>query len=348
MPDKNVITIADVAQRAGVSRTSVSRYLNGRQQNLSASTTNRIAKAVKELDYRPNAWARSLKTKRSGLIGAVVADLRNEHALAVLEGIESVVNRHGYGLLVSNAQNSQKYEAETIERLIRQRVEGIILQPCDNRPSPAMQSLVSENVPLVLIDRTVDYEPTFDTVLLDNRDAVQKAFNHILQRGYQHVFYVTDPTEHITSRIERENAVWQHQHDTATLRVFIRSTQEPENFTSAIHKFLEQNSSAGQGVIICANVVTTLFVVSVLNQQHVQVPEQVGLLAIDNPVWAPYVLGGITSIAQPTFELGQKAAERLMAQIQGEKSQAAKILRLPGSLIERQSTLRRFPSSHDL
>lgn len=337
MGQKTVVTIADVARRAGVSRTSVSRYLNGNLNNLSPETANRIADVVRDLDYRPNAWARSLKTRRSGLIAAVVADLRNEHILAVLDGIEMVVNSRGYSLLISNAQNRPDCETETIERLIQQRVEGVILQPCDSRPSSAVQSLKLEDIQVVLMDRSLDTEPLWDTVLLDNQDAIDQAIRHVIQQGYQRVLYVTDPPEHVTSRQERETALKKQNRISAS--VFVRESPDPTKLAHAIEQWMAQGPK-GLGVIICANVSTTLFTVAVLVQQNVRVPSDVGLLAVDDPPWARYVLGGITSIAQPTLDLGRIAAERLMDRIQGPISGQRQILRLSGRLVERQSTLR--------
>ena len=337
MAHKTVVTIADVAQRAGVSRTSVSRYLNGNLDNLSPGTATRIADAVRDLDYRPNAWARSLKTRHSGLIAAVVADLRNEHILAVLDGIEMAVNSQGYSLLISNAQNRLDYEEKTIERLIQQRVEGVILQPCDDRQSSAVQSLKREDIRVVLMDRSLDVVPALDTVLLDNQDAVDQAMHHIIQQEYRQVLYVTDPPEHVTSRRERETAIKKQHHSTLNVSIFVRESSDASQFVQALQQWMAM-SLKERGVIICANVATTLFTVAVLDQLHIQVPTDVGLLAIDDPPWARYVLGGITSIAQPTLDLGRIAAERLMGRIQDSHSNPGQVLRLSGRLIERRST----------
>ncbi len=339
MTRRTVVTITDVAQRAGVSRTSVSRYLNSNLENLSSETAARIANAVRDLDYRPNAWARSLKTRHSGLIAAVVADLRNEHILAVLDGIEMVVNTERYSLLISNTQNRPDYEGKMIERLIQQRVEGVILQPCDDRQSSAVQSLKREGIRVVLMDRSLDILPPLDTILLDNQNAIDQAMHHVIQQGYNHVLYVTDPAEHVTSRRERETAIKRQDYNTLDVSIFVRKNSDTFQLGQTIEHWRTMNPEDHR-VIICANVATTLFTVAVLDQMHIQVPKDMGLMAIDDPPWAPYVLGGITSIAQPTIDLGRTAAERLMNRIQGNDSNPGRVLRLSGHLVERGSTKR--------
>lgn len=331
-------TISDVALKAGVSRTTVSRYLNGNWDNLASNTAQRIAEAITELDYRPNAWARSLKTRRSGLIGAIVADLRNAYVLAVLEGIEAVVNDYGYSLLISNAQNDWECEDKTIERLLHQRIEGLLLQSCDNRPSTALKTLIDENIPVVLIDRAIDLTPTLDTILLDNQGAIALALSHLERQGYRQVLYVTDPSEHVTSRNERAQAVKARQSATLSVEVFVRKSPNPSDLTQVIEQMVK-TVPPGHGAILCANVVTTLFALEALTRGGFQVPDDLGLMAIDDPEWAPYVMGGITSIAQPTFDLGQTAARRLISRIgQNPPLTAGRLQRLPGRLIVRRST----------
>ncbi|MDA8194592.1 MAG: LacI family DNA-binding transcriptional regulator [Thermaerobacter sp.] len=331
------ITIADVATRAEVSPASVSRYLNGSTGNLSERTAERIAQAIRDLGYRPNAWARSIRTRRSGLIAAVVADLNNPYAPGVLEGIEAVINRHGYSLLIASAQNDASHESVIVERLLNQRIEGILLQPSADRLTAPLSEVLDEHIPLVLIDRQIRDAATIDMVGLDNAGAIRTALTHLQQAGYRKILYVTDPPESVSSRLEREQAVLAGQSQWTAVQIYTRQGPDPKPLLETIQAMLSHPPHAPTA-LLCSNGVTALFTVKAIGIGNLKVPAALGLMTIDDPEWAPFVYGGITSLAQPTFELGSRAARRLMDKLHDQEGLAPTIIRLSGSLIPRSST----------
>ncbi len=331
------ITIADVAQRARVSPASVSRYLNGVEGNLSAETAQRIAQVIDDLGYRPNAWARSLKTQRSGLIAVVVADLSNSYVPAVLHGIENITNSAGFSLLIGNAQNSPHHESYLLERLLNQRVEGILLQPSSNKITSPLRSLIAHNIPLVLIDRLMDDAEEWDMVGLDNAGAIHLALQHLKSQGYRKIIYVTDPPDEVSSRREREQTVLDSNAQWAALRIFVRHDNDPRELITIINQMLQPPADQTTAVL-CSNAVTALFAVKAIELCGCRIPQDMGLIMIDDPDWAPFVLGGITSVAQPTLDLGSHAAQRLVEKIQQASSISPLHTRLAGNLIIRRST----------
>src|SRR5699024_2570336 len=124
---KNV-TISQVAEKAGVSKTTISRFLHGHYGNMSKETKERIAQTIEELKYRPNRQAQALKSKRSYLIGIVVADISNMYSSLLLKGIGEILGQVEYQMIIVDAANSIKQERELLEKLIDQGVEGIIIQ----------------------------------------------------------------------------------------------------------------------------------------------------------------------------------------------------------------------------
>lgn len=332
------ITIADVAQRAQVSPASVSRYLNGVEGNLSAETAQRIAQVIEDLGYRPNAWARSLKTQRSGLIAAVVADLSNSYVPAVLHGIENITNSAGFSLLIANAQNNPDHESYLVERLLNQRVEGILLQPSSNKLTPSLRSLITNNIPLVLIDRLMDDVDDWDMVGLDNAGAIHLALKHLESQGYRQIVYVTDPPDEVSSRREREQTVLSSYAQWEALQIFVRRDNDPSGLIAIIDQMLAHSNDECTAVV-CSNAVTALYAVKAIELCGYRIPQDMGLIMIDDPDWAPFVLGGITSVAQPTFDLGNQAAQRLVDKIQQTSISSPSHTRLSGSLVIRHSTI---------
>ncbi len=331
------ITIADVARRAQVSQASVSRYLNGIEGNLSTETAGRIQKAINDMGYRPNAWARSLKTQRSGLLAVVVPDLANSFVPAVLDGIEAATNDAGFSLLIGNSQNDQMRESALLDRLLQQRAEGIILQPTSDHVSEPLRALVSEGVPVVLIDRLTHDELVLDMVGLDNRGAIRMAFEHLQARGYRQIVYVTDPPDAVSSRHEREQAVLAHQSAWGAVRLVVRTHNDPGALTSVLKEAVDI-VPGGHTAVLCSNGMTALYALEAIRTIGYLVPGDLGMMMIDDPTWAPYVLGGITSIAQPTFNLGNRAAQRLLNRIHHTVTKPLET-RLPGQLMIRNSTM---------
>ncbi len=333
-------TIADVARAAQVSPASVSRFLNGVEGNLAPATADRIARVIQDLGYRPNAWARSLKTQRSGLVAAVVADLSNAYVPAVLEGVETTINKAGLSLLVGNARNDPRQEDRLIERLIDQRVEGLLLQPCSIHVSPVLASVLEQQIPVVLLDRILEgAESPLNLVALDNAAALQQANDHLLGQGYRQLLYVTEPTREASSRREREAAVIENRKRWYAAEIF---TYRDKRSTSLVRKIMQMRSTAIEEplAILCSNSKTALFVVRSLSEAGVQVPQDIGLMTIDDPEWAAYVFGGITAIGQPTVELGRQGAQSLLAQMSRGTEVRPRQVRLGGILKARQSTSR--------
>ena len=129
---KKVTTIHDISARAGVSITTVSRFLNGNYSNMSEKTRKRLEHIVQELDYHPNSLARGLKSQSSGIIGCVIADMGNPFSALLLKGIQTVCRSNGYKLMTLDADNDSLLEKEAYKILLDTPVEGIICNTTGN------------------------------------------------------------------------------------------------------------------------------------------------------------------------------------------------------------------------
>ncbi|MEG2254875.1 MAG: LacI family DNA-binding transcriptional regulator, partial [Vagococcus sp.] len=182
---KKNITISDVAKQAEVSKTTISRYLNGQFGSMSAETKVRIAQVISDLNYRPNRQAQALKSKRSYLIGVIVSDISNMYSSLLLKGIGEVLEAAGYQMIIMDAANSVEKEQDLLHKLIDQSVEGIILQP-SSRDASRYEFIQSEKIPLLLVDRGI--EPLiYPFVTTDNEAATKKMLPFILEKNYQRV-----------------------------------------------------------------------------------------------------------------------------------------------------------------
>ncbi|HBQ79773.1 MAG TPA: LacI family transcriptional regulator, partial [Erwinia persicina] len=194
-------TISDVAKAASTGKTSVSRYLNGELNALSADLKTRIEQAIAALNYRPSQMARGLKRGRTRLIGLIIADITNPYSVNVLSGIEAACRAHGFTLLMCNTNNEVDLEKHYLNLLNSYQVEGIVVNAVGMREE-ALNQLQQSLLPMTLIDRKI---PEFecDVVGLDNHAAAVLSTEHLLEQGYRALLFISEPLGLVNTRLER-------------------------------------------------------------------------------------------------------------------------------------------------
>ncbi|MBZ9559232.1 MULTISPECIES: LacI family DNA-binding transcriptional regulator [unclassified Modicisalibacter] len=339
MPATSRSTILEVARDAGVSKTSVSRYLGGERHRLSATLQRRIAASITRLGYRPNQMARGLKGGRSRLLGMVVADIRNPFTVDVLHGVEQACREQGFSLLVCNTDNDPAQEREHLALLAAYRVEGLVVNAA-GRPSAELRTLAGQGTPVVLLDRTLaDFEA--DVVGLDNGRAVDTALDHLLAQGYTRLLYLGEPPEAASSRQRRRERFRQRLAAGGFTGDVIELAMPPQDpsLARALAAWLAE-APDDANALLCANGNVTLAVAHALRELDVTLGE-VGLLGIDELDWCALAGPGITTLAQPTEAIGRAAVASLMRRLDADTAATPpRRTDYMGRLIQRGSTQR--------
>ncbi|UDI95656.1 LacI family DNA-binding transcriptional regulator [Pseudomonas sp. IAC-BECa141] len=321
----------DVAEHAGVSKASVSRFIGDDRALLSDAIAQRIEQAIAELGYRPNQMARGLKRGRTRLIGMLVADIRNPYSIAVMHGVETACRRHGYSLVVCNTDRDDEQERQHLALLRSYNIEGLIVNTLGHHRDELDE--LKREMPLVLVDRKVDGLDS-DMVGLNNPQAIEMALEHLQQRGYRDVLLVTEPYDGTSSRIERVSSFQQQIGQREDMRGAVVETGP--SLASDLQTFLNTPDS-GPKALFCANGVAALACTLALRGVGCRLFEDVGLIALDDLDWYPLVGSGITALAQPTEDIGARAFECLLKRLRGD-IEAARTLDFAPVLIERGST----------
>lgn len=325
------VTMLDVAERAGVSKASVSRFIGEDRALLSDAIARRIEQAIAELGYRPNQMARGLKRGRTRLIGMLVADIRNPYSIAVMHGVETACRRHGYSLVVCNTDRDDEQERQHLALLRAYNIEGLIVNTLGHHRDELLE--LRREMPMVLVDRKVDRLES-DLVGLDNPAAVGMALDHLLARGYRDLLLVTEPFDGTSSRIERVESF----RAGIELRPALTGTvaETCDMLAMRIGQFLGRPDH-GPKALFCANGIAALAATRVLRELGCHLFDDVGLIALDDLDWYPLVGSGISALAQPTTEIGASAFECLLKRLRGD-SGPVRILNFAAQLIERGST----------
>ena len=188
MAQKRRITIKDIAEMAGTSKTTVSFYLNGKTERMSEDTQKRIKKAIEKTGYEPNPLARGMNAKSSKLIGVVIGDVTNEFSNRIVKGIGSVVDKAGYRLLCCSSNYSADGERAYIDRLLALGVDGFIVQPTSQFKTVA-DDIEAAGKKLVFFDSKY-YDYTSSWVKTDNYESTYRTVKSCVERGYRRFLLV--------------------------------------------------------------------------------------------------------------------------------------------------------------
>lgn len=244
------VTMLDVAERAGVSKASVSRFIGEDRALLSDAIALRIEQAISELGYRPNQMARGLKRGRTRLIGMLVADIRNPYSIAVMHGVETACRQHGYSLVVCNTDRDDEQERQHLAALRSYNIEGLIVNTLGHHLDQLLE--LQREMPLVLVDRKV--EPLHsDLVGLDNPAAVRIAVEHLQQQGYRDLLLVSEKADGTSSRLERQASFTAEIAARPALTGAVLELDD--RLENRLHTFL---AKPGPKALFCANGVAAL------------------------------------------------------------------------------------------
>ncbi|HHX60903.1 MAG TPA: LacI family transcriptional regulator [Epulopiscium sp.] len=331
-----VPSIKDVALKAGVSTATVSHVIN-KTRYVAEDTKLKVTNAMKDLDYRPNYVARSLRSQKSKTVGLLVPVLENDTSnsffMSVAQGIQSVLKEDGYNLILCNSNESVEDEQEQIRILNAQQVDGMIIAPTAKDHS-YLKELLHPEFPLVFIDRRPEgYEG--DCVLANGYQGTYEAVESLIKKGHKNIGFVTGALD-VSSTIQRLEGYKQ---------VFLDYKLEinPKLIREGISKFesgyqLAQELADQESVtaIFVSNNVMTMGVFKFLQEHKYKIPEDVAVIGFDDYEWAKVTTPTLTMIKQPSIELGKKAAEILLSRIQlpGKEYKEYKLLT---EIIKRES-----------
>ncbi|WP_206192584.1 LacI family DNA-binding transcriptional regulator [Scrofimicrobium canadense] len=328
---KRPATMNHVAERAGVSLKTVSRYVNG-ETNIAPELGERIAAAIAELGYRRNLAAASIRPgQASRLIGLIISDLANPYYSALAAAAEQEVMAQGYVLVVSSSTDDIARYDHLVSRLVEQRVDGLIIVP----PRGGHDRIDSDSLlsPAVFLDRP-PLSGGADCVLADNRGGARSAIEALLNGGLRQVAFLSDSLEVFTIR-ERWLGYLEtmacHGVDPVSLPNWTGAHSREEAKAGAIRLLQETEVEA----FFTANNRATLGALEAMQETGIQRP----IIGFDDFESASLIGGGISVVRQPVEEMGRAAAQMLLAKMTRETSQQQQVV-LPTELVLRGSEAR--------
>ncbi len=326
-------TIRDVARVAQVSMSTVSHVINGTRY-VAPHTRERVLQAMAELNYSPNRLARSLRNNRTLTLGVLLPNSANPFFAEVLLGIENVCFERGYNIIMGNASDDPQRELEYLKVLLSRQVDGILLIST-GAYNESLALLASHETPVVMVDRTADI-PTVDEILTANKQGGLLATEYLLGLGHRRIGCITGPS-YLTPSAERVQG-YAEALEAAGVAVdealIVNGNFQHESGYRACRQMLAL--AEPPTAIFACNDLMAVGAICALHEAGLGVPDDVSVVGYDDIPLASYTVPRLTTIAQPAREIGQLAAERLIARLQHNSTPPAH-QRLPVRLVERDS-----------
>ncbi|SDD02944.1 transcriptional regulator, LacI family [Melghirimyces thermohalophilus] len=332
---KNV-TIKEVAQRAGVSISTVSRVLN-RSKPVSDGLKKRILQAVEETGYMPNAVARSMIQKKTGVIGVIIPEIFNPYFSGLVQGIEHVAKEHQSYIMLAVSEKKPRRESELLRIFQARQMDGVILAAARVERS-LKEALDRLSVPYVVIGQRLA-EKAAPCVYLNNRRAAFEVTSHLLDCGYQNLGIISGPLWDLASGRERlegfQEALKKRGQPLRAEWVVERQGFHLQDGYEGMKSILQ--APQRPDAVFCACDRMAAGALQYLKESGIPVPKGMALAGFDDEELASIVNPRLTTIRHSPFEMGFKAATLLVNQLE-DPSIAGGDITIPHQLVVREST----------
>lgn len=332
--EDNVATLKDVAERVGVSASTVSRVLSGRVP-VSDEIKKKVLAVVEELDYHPNLLAQGLKGASTKTIGLIIPNVRSLVFPAAVRAIEDTANRSGYTVILCNTDDDQEKEKVYIDSLRRRLVDGFIF--CTARPGYThLMQLQQEGFPAVFLIRSLDDQE--NSIVIDNYLAGYDATKYLLSRGVKNIALINGSMTLPLYRDRYQGYCRAMTDSGQTIRheLIVDGISGWEDGHEAMAAMLKKGFRP-EGVL-ATNDPKAIGAIRAIQDFGLQVPRDISVIGIDNSDFAQLIAPPLTTISQPFYEMGVEACRRLIRMIKGDSyDQARKIFK--GELVIRKSVI---------
>ena len=330
-------TMKDVAQRAGVSPSTVSHVIN-ETRFVSQQLRDRVLRAMRELNYQPSAVARSLRTKRTQVVALVIPDITNPYFPEVARGVQDVAEENEYSVILCNTDRMRGRELRFLKALRGQRVDGLILNPSEVT-SGDLQDLQDAQIPVVLIGSQIDH-PNLDVVMVDNVQGAYDAVSHLFDLGHRRIGLIGG----LRASSSGEQRFQGYIRALTDLGLPIdKEIITEERFTreggyESMNCLLALQSPPT--AVFASSDVMAIGALMAIQEKGLQVPDDVSLVGFDDIAEASTTTPKLTTIYQPKYQAGQVAAQLLFDRIEGAPPGERQKVVLSHQLVIRDSTAR--------
>ena len=336
-------TLVDVARAAGVVAMTASRAINGTGY-VSGEVRDRVLKAAKKLDYRPNVLARSLKQSRLNTVGIMLPDIANPFSAELVAGIQDELAGAGYAAFLATAGRSVERERESLLSFVDHRLDGILVATRGTElGNEAIAEITRQNIPIVTVGRPIE-GTAVDRVTADHRKGAFAATTHLIDLGHKRIGFVGVTMEDAFNLRRFRGYL-----DALTERGLSLNKNFVVGAANGPAYSTEEDGYAGMlalgkmkkrpTAVVARNDFTAIGVLRAAHELGLSVPEDIAIVGFDNIPLSTFTIPPLTTVAQPITEQGRRAAHFLIDRIEQRYTGKAREICLECELVIRQSTV---------
>lgn len=334
-------TITDVATLAGVSKSTVSAVINNRN-TLKEATRRRVVRAIEELNYRPSAAARrGFRAATARSISLIVKEMQNPYYAEIFTGVQEVAYERGFLVSISSSEGQFDVERRLVEQCTEQELDGLIIAPIlnDDTDLSHIFEIKRSKIPFVLLEDVRGIRANL--VDVDNIRASADAVRYLIRNGHSHIVHLAGPpySQHSEERAEGVRRAFSESHLIFDHRLVISGGDSLEDGYRAGLEYFQRLSPADRPTAVtCYNDLIALGLLRALRELGIRVPEEVSVVGFDDLNILPYFPLALTTVHVPRHEMGRRAAELLIQQIDSRSEASIAKLHLEAKLVVRDST----------
>lgn len=331
--EKQTITIYDVAREAAVSMATVSRVVNG-NPNVKPATRKKVLEVIDRLDYRPNAVARGLASKKTTTVGVIIPDVSNAYFASLARGIDDVATMYKYNIILANSDGDDKKEISVLNTLLAKQVDGVIFM--GHHLTEEIRGEFSRSKTPVVLAGSIDPDQQVGSVNIDYKEAMKDATNQLIKSGNKKVAFISgsllDPINGILRLSGYKEALKENGISFNEGLVF-----ESEYSYKAGLSLYERITNSGATAAVVADDELAVGLLNSLTDNGVSVPSDFEIITSNNSLFTDMARPSVTSISQPLYDIGA-VAMRLLTKLMNKEDIEEKSVILPYGLIEKGST----------
>lgn len=340
MKKSGQVTIKDIAKELNISCSTVSRALKD-FPGISPTTKKAVTDLAKEYNYRPNAIALSLRNQKTNVIGVVIPETVHFFFSTVISGIEDEAMKDGYNVMICQSNESYEREADCIDALMSARVDGLLVSISRETEDLAhLQKVVEEGTPMVFFDRLVQ-GMNAPSVIVDDYQGAYDAVEHLIQQESSHIVHLSGPDNLIISRKRKEGYLSAlEDHNMAIDEAYIVECRN--GTTEEAEKAMADLLASGKPIdgVFANNDMAALGAMKAIQRSGLKSPDDIAIIGFSNWQFSSLMNPGLSSVAQPGYEIGREAARLILDEINNEGKNKGHVSILDTELIIRESSRR--------
>ncbi len=341
---KKKISLQDIAESLGVSKSLVSMVLNNKaeENGISKITQQRVWEKIKELNYKPNMMARGLRLGKSNTIGLIVSDIANPFYSKIARHIEDFLEEKGYSLIICSTDEDVEKEQKLIHMLKDRQVDGLIISS-SQKSNAEFKALLEEKYPFVLIDRSIP-DILSNTVTVNNFKGAYEGVSHLILQGYRNIAAFAVSPFHVSTINHRLEGYYRALRDHGLSYGKRLMAEIPfDDVKNAVKKEIKSmlNGPNKIDALFAVNGNIAIACLETLHEMKIRLPEDIALLCFDDLEFFKFNNPSITAVAQPIEELSINAVQILLEELKSkEEVRSKKTIELSTSLNIRRSTIK--------